>query len=89
MPQRFDSLLRHVFTEEEFVRICCDSRTGFPHNEKCVQEGMVMASHKVPHGENGTMTSKTGKTKNYEGKHREGTAKGSSGQNQTSKLDDR
>lgn len=39
-----------------------------------------MGQHKVPHGENGTMTQRTGKTDRYDGKHREGTAKGSSGQ---------
>jgi hypothetical protein len=47
-----------------------------------------MGKHSVPQGETGTMTSKTGKTESYDGKHREGTAKGSSGQNQTTKHDD-
>lgn len=48
-----------------------------------------MGKHSAVRGENGTMTSKTGKSATYEGKHREGTAKGSSGQNQTTKLTDR
>lgn len=35
-----------------------------------------MAKHSVPHGENGTMTSQTGKTDTYEGRHRDGVAPG-------------
>lgn len=39
-----------------------------------------MGKHTVPHGETGTMTSKAGKTESYDGRHREGTAAGSSAQ---------
>ena len=47
-----------------------------------------MAQHKVPQGETGTMTHKTGKTDIYDGKHREGIAKGSSAQQgRTTKSD--
>lgn len=45
--------------------------------------------HRTVRGENGTMTSKTGKTQTYEGKHRPEIAKGSSGQNATHPLTDR
>lgn len=46
-----------------------------------------MGKHSAPRGETGTMTSKTGKTATYDGKHRDGVAKGSSGQRQTTGSD--
>ena len=47
-----------------------------------------MAKHGVPRGENGTMTSQTGRKINYQGRHRDGEgAKGSSAQQKTSQSD--
>lgn len=46
-----------------------------------------MGKHSVPRGETGTKTAVTGKTATYDGKHRHGTAQGSSGQQRTTKSD--
>jgi hypothetical protein len=47
-----------------------------------------MGRHEAVRGEEGTYTHKTRKTVQYDGKHREGVAKGSSGQqSRTTKSD--
>lgn len=46
-----------------------------------------MPKHDVPRGEEGKYTAQTRKNATHHGKHREGEAPGSCGQNQTTKSD--
>lgn len=72
----FDSGLGHVYTENDFTRICCDSRPGFGHSEKCLQrEVESVGKHSIVRGEASTkqgIDSLHGRLPNYDhkGKHR-------------------
>lgn len=63
-----------MFTENDYTRLCCDSRIGFSHLPKCLVRGEnVMGQHSTPRGEHSTMQGndpKGGNTPGYNGTHR-------------------